>query len=438
MMSNTMWKILQFFKEGIWLEPSNPRKPIRSFFMRWLRIFYAALIEFEKDECALKATALTFYTLLSMVPILAVAFGIAKGFGFEEHLQHQIELQFKENPEVGNMATEFAYSFLKHAEGGLIAGIGIVVLLWSVIKLLNNIESALNQIWKVRKPRSFLRMLSDYLAIIIICPIFIVISSSVTIFISAELRHLVHNTSFGTIITPFAYLVFWAIPLVLSWLVMTLIYLLMPNTWVPFKSGLIAGIIAGTAYQLIQWAYIHFQIGVSNYGAIYGSFAALPLFMLWIQVSWLVVLAGAEIAYQIEAQRTTNNAWGSRKLITERTLGVFLVCRCAMTLKEGLGALSLNALAAEIGVSSFDLKDVASHLVNAGILAPTSNESFIISKELKDITLSDVCRPLDVAFNRKISIIGSNTVLSVEKKLQQWDAAADKSPQNMSMLEVIS
>jgi membrane protein len=437
-----MHKILLFFKEGIWLEPLDPRKPIRSFFIRWLRILYGAYSQFEINQCSLQASALTFYTLLSMVPILAVAFGIAKGFGFEEHLQKQIAIQFKENPEVGQMAMEFAYSFLKQAEGGLIAGIGILVLLWSVLKLLNNIESALNQIWKVYKPRSFLRMISDYLAIMFICPIFIVISSSITIFISGELRYIVHNTAYGEYFTPVAYFIFWMIPLVLSWIVMTSIYLIMPNTRVPLASGLIAGIIAGTVYQLLQWTYIHFQIGVSNYGAIYGSFAALPLFMLWVQLSWMVVLGGAEIAYQLEVERNGRSTVGNRAFISERALAVLLVHQCAASLRAGLGALPLKKLAGEIGASIFDLKDIASSLVQAGILIDTrnhiGNEHFMLSKEIEHVTLSDICRPLNNAANRKVSIIASDTVLSVESKLQQWDTAADKLPQNMSILEVIS
>lgn len=437
-----MLKLLQFFKEGIWLEPLDPRKPIRSFFLHWLRTIYGAYIQFEFNQCSIKASALAFYTLLSMVPILAVAFGIAKGFGFEEHLQRQIAIQFKESPEVGQMATEFAYSFLKRAEGGLIAGIGILVLLWSVLKLLNNIESALNQIWKVDKPRSFLRMVSDYLAIMFICPIFIVISSSITIFISGELRYLVQHTSFGEVFTPIAYFIFWMIPLVLSWIVMTLIYLIMPNTRVPLSSGLKAGVIAGTIYQLLQWTYIHFQIGVSNYGAIYGSFAALPLFMLWVQLSWMVVLGGAEIAYQLEVEKTSGNSSGARLLISERTLAVLLVFRCAASLREGHGAVPIKQLARELGVSIFEIKEIASQLVHAGILIDTQNhignEHFIISREIEQISLSDVCRPLDNAINRKVSIIGSDAVLSVEQKLQQWDTAAENLPQNMSILEVIS
>lgn len=437
-----MHKFIKFIQEDIWLEPNNPRKPIRSFFLRWLCIFYRAGIGFERDQCSLKASALTFYTLLSMVPVLAVAFGIAKGFGFENHLQKQIMVQFKENPEVGEMATAFAYSFLERAQGGLIAGIGILFLLWSVFKLLNNIENALNTIWKVSHPRTILRMLSDYLAIMFICPIFIVISSSLTIYISAELRYIVHNTSIGEVITPAAYLIFRLIPIVLSWLVMTMIYIIMPNTRVPLVPGIIAGIIAGTAYQMIQWTYIYFQIGVSNYGAIYGSFAALPLFMLWVQLSWMIVLAGAEIAYQIENEKNCGSSRGSRKMVSIRALGLLLVNRCAKAINEGRGALPVNELAQEFGVSKDEIKQIALQLAAAGILTKTynhiDNEYFILTRDAHTIRVADVCRSLDEAFNRKVSIIGSDALLSVEKTLQLWDTAADNAAHNLSIFEVIT
>lgn len=436
-----MKKLIAFFKEGIWLESNDPRKPIRSFFIRSYRVLYNTWVGFDKDQCSLKASALTFYTLLSMVPVLAVAFGVAKGFGFESQLQRQLLVQFKDNPEVAKFATEFAYSFLKHTEGGIIAGIGIVFLLWTVLKLLNNIETSLNQIWKVSRPRSFIRMVTDYLAILIICPIFIVISSSLTIYISSELRLLAQNESIGTVISPAIYLTFRLIPLVLSWLVLTLIYLIMPNTRVPLSAGLPAGIIAGTVYQLIQWAYIHFQIGVSNYGAIYGSFAALPLFMLWVQVSWLVVLAGAEIAYQIECEKTSGDLAKPRKMTTTRALAVLIACRCANGLKNGQGAIPIYELAHELGISKQEIRDISEHLVASGILVSmlnhVNNEQFMLSYEADKISLADITRSLDSSMHRKISTIGSNELLSVENKLHQWDAAAYDETQNVSILEVL-
>lgn len=436
-----MKKLINFFKEGIWLEPNDPRKPIRSFFIRSLRVLYNAWIGFEKDQCSLKASALTFYTLLSMVPVLAVAFGVAKGFGFETQLQRQLVVQFKDNPEVAKMATEFAYSFLKHTEGGLIAGIGILVLLWTVLKLLNNIETSLNDIWKVTYPRTFLRMVTDYLAILIICPIFIVISSSLTIYISSELRSLAQHEYIGTVITPAVYVTFRLIPLFLSWLVMTCIYMIMPNTRVPLYAGVGAGIVAGTLYQLIQWAYIHFQIGVSNYGAIYGSFAALPLFMLWVQVSWLIVLGGAEIAYQIERESTAGDLKDSRKMTTMRALAVLLVHRCAVTLKEGKGATSIYNLAHDLGVSKQEIREISQSLVASGILVTMlnhiNNEQFMLSREADKISLADISQSLNESMHRKVSIIGSDALLSVENKLHQWDAAAYDAMQNVSILEVL-
>lgn len=437
-----MQKLIKFLKEGLWLKTVDPKKPVRSFFLRAFRVLYSAAVGFELDQCSLKASALTFYTLLSMVPVLAVAFGIAKGLGFEEPLQRQLAIQFKDNPEVANMATEFAYSFLKQAEGGIIAGIGILFLLWSVIKLLSIIEVSLNQIWKVRNSRSLARMISDYLAILIICPIFIVISSILTIYISSELRSLARNEYIGDIITPAIYITFKLIPLALSWLVLTLIYLIMPNTRVPLSNALVAGIVAGTAYQIVQWIYIYFQIGVSNYGAIYGSFAALPLFMLWVHVSWFIVLGGAEIAYSLECEKTMGAIKGARKMTSIRSLGVLLVHHCAEAFKTNQGAQPLALLAQDLGVTANALRGIAYSLIDAGILAKTQNhvenESFIVNKEVDKITIADVSRALDFTLHRKVSIIGSHALLSVEKKLQQWDAAAEDAAQNIPILEVAS
>lgn len=441
MITTIMPKWIQYFKEGIWLKTLDPRKPIRSLLMRIGRVCFGAIEGFLHDQCGVKAASLTFYTLLSIVPILAIAFGIAKGFGFETHLKSQVLRQFEENSEIAERVVAFSYSLLDHAEGGIIAGIGALFLLWSALRLLNGVESAFNAIWKVPYPRSTLRQFSDYLAILIICPILIVISSSLTIYISAELRSLTQVAYIGDVISPAIYLTFRLIPVFISWLVLTLIYLLMPNTRVPFIAALIAGIAAGSAYQAIQWGYIYFQVGVSSYGAIYGSFAAIPLFMLWIHISWLVVLAGAEIAYRIDCERTIGTSGAARKMISPRILGVLLMQRCATNLSKHKGDTSLISIAREYGVAIDSLRHVAADLTRAQLLTPTSNgwheATFLPSRPIHEITVADITRALDRSHDREVSIIASHAVLSVEKSLQSWDTQSEETPGNVAINEVL-
>ena len=207
---------------------------------------------------------------------------------------------FKDQPEMANTILDFTHSTLAHAQRGVIAGTGIVMLIWAVLMLLASIEQCINDIWKVKESFSISRKLVSYLTIAFFCPIFFVTSSGISIYALRGVLEASKATDLYTTLNPTIYFLFNFAPIVLSWFSFILIYLFVPNSKVPWKSGVIAGIIAGTTYQIVQWTYFHFQIGLSSYGAIYGGFAAIPLFLLWLNISWLILLTGAQIAYQLK------------------------------------------------------------------------------------------------------------------------------------------
>lgn len=271
--------------------------PRRSFWIRQLRIFLLAIRRFSLDKCELRASALTFYTLLSMVPVVALAFAVAKGFGFEKVLGEQLMAKLQGHEEIAERIVGFAQSMLENTKGGAIAGVGIVLLFWTIIKVLGNIEKSFNDIWGVKTPRAMGRKLTDYLSVMMICPILLIIASSVTVLVTTQVSLMMERLSFLGVLADALILILKVLPYGVIWLVFTFIYVFMPNTKVGMKSALWGGILAGTIYQLVQLAYISFQIGVSNYGAIYGSFAALPLFLVWLQLSWLIVFFGAEVSF---------------------------------------------------------------------------------------------------------------------------------------------
>ncbi len=301
-------QIRHFFDEEVWDIPEDPAKPIKSFFIRTLKISLSAGIGFFKDECTLKASALTYYSLLTIVPFLAVAFGIAAGLGFEKSFESVILDKFKDQPELANKIMDFTHSTLAHAQGGVIAGTGIIMLIWAVLMLMACIEQSINDIWKVKNTRSLSRRLASYLATIFFFPIFFVTSSAISIYVLRGIIEASKATDLYNTLNPLISFLFHIVPIVLSWLSFTFVYLFVPCTKVPWKSGVIAGIIAGTTYQIVQWTYFHFQIGLSSYGAIYGSFAAIPLFLIWLNLNWLILLAGAQIAHQLKISHLASKA----------------------------------------------------------------------------------------------------------------------------------
>ncbi len=289
-----------FFRRGVWRIRSEGLSPGKAMGLRLLRTFVLTANGFQKDNCVLRASALTFYTFLSIVPILAMAFGIAKGFGFEDMLRKVLIENFIFQQEALTKVIEFAQELLEKTKGGVMAGIGVATLLWTVIKVLSHIETSLNQIWKVRKARSMGRKFNDYFAIMIICPILTFLHSSISVFITVRVKEIVENVGFVGIFSPVIFSVLKLLPYMLIWIILIYLYKAMPYTDVKPRSAAIAGIFAGTVFQAAQWGYLTFQVGVAQYNAIYGSFAAIPLFLLWLQVSWLIVLFGAEFSHAFE------------------------------------------------------------------------------------------------------------------------------------------
>ena len=231
---------------------------------------------------------------MAIVPLLAVLFGVAKGFGFQNTVREELMDFFPGHQMELDKAFEFVESYLAQAQGGIIIGIGLILLLYTVVSLISSIEDTFNDIWQINKSRPWFRKISDYLALFVILPVLMVSSSGMSIFISTLQNSFLQHYVF---LTPVVELLLHITPYVFTSLAFAGLYIALPNTKVKVINGLIAGIIAGCAFQFFQLVYISGQIWVSKYNAIYGSFAALPLLLLWLQLSWLICLFGAELSY---------------------------------------------------------------------------------------------------------------------------------------------
>jgi len=277
-------KAVNFIKHDVWRIRRTNLPPGKSFFLTLLRVLILSVRGFNEDKCELRASALTFYSLISIVPVAAMAFGIAKGFGFEKVLEAQLRSKLTGHEEILNNVIQFSHSLLESTKGGLLAGIGLIVLFWAVIKVLGQIEESLNDIWGIKEQRSLGRKFGDYLSLMLVCPILIILSSSVTIFVTTQVTLIMERITILGAFSPVVLFLMKLLPYSLLWGLFTFLYMFMPNTKVRFTSALLAGVVSGTIFQVVQWAYIAFQIGVAKYNAIYGSFAAFPLFLIWLQL----------------------------------------------------------------------------------------------------------------------------------------------------------
>ncbi|MDR1937807.1 MAG: YihY/virulence factor BrkB family protein, partial [Tannerellaceae bacterium] len=283
-----------FVTYEIWRITGNEISGVKRVYINTIKTMILAVRGFIGESLSTKASALTYSSLLAIVPLLAVLIGIAKGFGFQNIVHQELLDYFPGNEAEVSKVLEFVESYLSQAQGGLFVGIGLLLLFYTVISLISFIEDTFNGIWQISKSRPWRRKLVDYMALFLILPVMITVSSGFSIFIST-----LQNTFLGDYMffTPMMDKLLKVAPFLIASIAFTSIYILLPNTKVNFLNGLIPGLIAGCAFQLFQVLYISGQIWVSKYNAIYGSFAALPLLLLWLQLSWLICLFGAELSY---------------------------------------------------------------------------------------------------------------------------------------------
>jgi membrane protein len=406
--------ILSYFQSRIWDVRLEDRSSWSAFLFKQLRIILIVSKNFNQNKLQVQAAGLTFYTLLSVVPVVALVFAIAKGFGMQEALENQIFNSMKGQEAAAEQIMLFARRMLDSTQGGLLAVVGVAILLWSVLTLLSSIEASFNDIWQVAKGRSWIKKITDYFIIMFFAPILIIASGSMQVVLTQGFENLVTGFDVLTYIGPVVFFFIKMVPYVLIWLVFTFVYIVMPNTKVNFSSALIAGIIAGTSFILVQWVYIYFQVGVSRYNAIYGSFAALPLFMIWANTSWLITLIGAEVAYANQnVSQIENEVDGNRLSSTQIHVIAMMLCkRISASFMNGDKPLSAKTLSSTLRIPFGVTNKVLEILVEAKILTEVEqlgeeSNAFLPIRSFETITVSDLMRAIDTVNYTSIPTMAS-------------------------------
>ncbi|MBI5883461.1 MAG: YihY/virulence factor BrkB family protein [Elusimicrobia bacterium] len=436
-------RLMKFLAQDLWRIRAKDLPRSRSLLIHPLRVVLRAWRGFDENKCQLRASALTFYSLLSMVPVAAMAFGVAKGFGFEKHLEKLVLEKLQGQEKIAAQVIAFANRFLENTSGGLIAGIGVAVLFWTVVKVLGNIEASFNDIWGVRKPRTLMRRLADYLSIMLICPVLLIVSSSTTIFIASQVELLLKHLSFLGALAPLFVLVLKLLPFAVVWVMFSFMYVFMPNTRVRYSAALLGGVAAGTIYQLTQWIYVTFQIGVTGYGAVYGSFAALPLFLVWLQVSWLIVLLGAEISFAAQNVATYEFepdslliSYSFRRLLTLRMVSFAVKRFC-----QGEPPSTEADFAVSLDIPIRLVRQMLFELASAGVFSTVvpvegDDNAFQPAHSAEAWTIRDVMAMLENKGTTDIPVLESPELKRLRGNLETLAHAVRASPANMKLKDV--
>ncbi len=275
-----------YVSKGVW---HDTRK---TWAVDFVKILNLSVRSFFNRDMQSRACAMSFRTLLAIVPAFALIFAIGKGFGLHNFIQEQLYNMLPTERETIDQTIGYVKAYLDNSAKGMFVGVGIVFLLWTLISLVSNIERSFNLIWGV-KGRGFGRKVTDYTAMLLILPIVMICAGGFNLAVSSTLQNLFNYTFLTPFIEFTAQLTSW----ILTWLFFTLVYYLLPNTKVKFKNALAAGIFAGTFFMLLQWIFVSGQAFVANYNAIYGSISFLPILLMWMQFTYVIVFAGAVVCY---------------------------------------------------------------------------------------------------------------------------------------------
>ncbi len=358
---------IAFFRFEVWFAPSAGQP----FYKRAAREIYKTVVvtvkKTIKDGCMDQSSALSYYTALAIVPVLAMVFGFAGGFGFENAVQTVIAPVATSDMPFWNHLLEFAQNFLQKTNSGIIGGTGLIILLWIIITVLTRIEASLNTIWEIRKGRRFLRKATDYITLMMLTPMLLYVAVSARTYLTDHLNELVDISFFQSLVRA----VLAATPFLSTVFLICMVYLILPNRKMPAGPVLISSIITTVCFIVFQTLYIRLQKYMTGYNVVYGSFAALPLFLIWLRISWLILLVGAELGFSIYRRNQYIFETDYRHL-SEFRRKIYALEMTSLLVKhfeQRQGGMNVGDLAREIGAPRPYLYRIAQELTATGVLS---------------------------------------------------------------------
>jgi membrane protein len=353
-----------------------------------VRACYRLGIAFAAHQGPLHSAALTYKTILSLVPFLAIAFAVLTGLGVQNALEPLL-LQVAGDSEE---TVARIISYVNNTNVKSLGAVGLLLLVLTVISLMGSIEKAFNVVWGVRESRPFRRRFSDYLSVVVVGPILLLAATSMNSSLQSQwlVKWLIEHTFLGDTIL----LLFRMVPYLFIWLAMTFTYIFIPNTRVHPGSAVLGGVLAGTAWQLAQWGYFNLQIGMANYNAIYGTLAALPVFLVWVYTGWLIVLFGLEAVYAHQHRAACGLQQGSAASSTSvrEMLALAALLQVCRHFHAGTPPPATLQLADELGLPLCEMDELLEALQQLHLLARVSEDGigWLPAHEPSTIMIDDV------------------------------------------------
>jgi membrane protein len=387
----------RLFQSRIWSTPGNRSGRGWSFPYRAGRLLYATVRGFWDKDLTSRAAALTYYMVLSVVPFLAFAFSILKGFGvyhklMEESVRPYMQETFEGNPMLLR-ALEQLMSFVEHTNVSGLSLVGVLLLIYTSISMLSTVETAMNDVWEVRIPRRLVRKVTDYTTLMVFGPLLVMaaVTFSAAAQSSAVVAFLRKSLLVGDVID---FLLRFTSAL-FSCVALVALYLIMPNVRTRLRSALLGGVVAGLLWQALLYFHVNLQMGVARYNALYAGFAAFPIFLVWLYLSWTIVLIGAQLAASHQYEPRLRQAVRARNVDQElrEALAVALAAAVSERFVEGRPPATSTALSSALEVPAPVVDQVLEALVRAGVLVRVSQRGepgYDPGRDLDSVRLVDV------------------------------------------------
>lgn len=366
---------LDRLRSHVWERRADNLPPISRYGVRLLRLAHVLAHELSSGEITLRAFGLVYTTLLALVPLLAVSFSVLKAFGFHQQLQPLLLGFFEPLGERGAELAERVVSFVENVQVGLLGGLGLGLLLYTAVSLTRKVEVACNTLWHVRRERSLAQRLAGYLGVILVGPLLVVTAMAITatLLSSTAVQAVVAVEPLGTLY----HLGAQVVPYLLVVAAFTFIYVVIPNTRVRLGPAFAGGLVAGVLWETAGSAFGSFAVGSTRYTVIYSGFAIGVVFLVWIFLSWLILLLGARLAFYIQNPQSLRDPVAAARLSPRLAehLALLVVARVARTYLAGQGAApDPETLAHELGVPLELLEPVTADLQAAGLLVATRGD----------------------------------------------------------------
>lgn len=430
-------ELFTFFTDTVFRRELHEwRSPLARWGVQQYRLLFYTARGLAGHGTIVRSAALTFYTLMALVPIAAVIFAIVKGFGLADSVLPSLYEYFPNHPEIIDYLLEFSEKALARTQGGVMAAVALVMLFWTVIRVFSSIESAFNNIWEVRAGRSIARQWTSYMAVILIVPLLWIVARAVGDYLREVLAF--SDSWFYALLAPLAVLV-------IVWVMFALLYMLIPNARVQLRSAWMAGMVAGTLFMLFQWGYVYLQRWMTSYNAIYGSFAALPLLLIWIQTSWEILLFGGELSFAY--QNISRFAEERESLLVSydqrRKILVAVMLLVVERFRNEGGALPAEEIRRRLGLPTRIVNDILFQLVRAGqLLAVRRNDderdvAYTPARDIASLTLYGVLESVEGAGQTQFDFGASPRLGCVDREIEGLKTGARLSAGNRRLIDLL-